>query len=427
MSNKSGADGSEPAGRHSSGGDPEATEGQLFRSLRNRNYRLLFGGGFASNLGSVMHAAAQGWLVLELTRGDGVAAPLTLGFTLGLQVVPTLLFGLYGSLLADRFAKWRVLMVGYAVMGALALVLGVLTVTGAVALWHVYAFSFAHGLAMALIKPSAAAFPREVAGRRNADNANGLGRASENVTRVLGPAVAGVLIAAFGTGPVFLVNAATFGVVELAYLLMRRDEFDAPDPVPSEKGQLREGLRYVRERRDLVVLMAAVALVSLFAMNSQVTHPVMSREVFRVEASSFGLVVAAAAVGGVVGSLLCARRTSTGIRDLLVAGATYAALVAASGLMPVFWAYLAIQVPAGAALAMFMTTAHTLSQVAGPGRLRGRLVGLYILLINGMAAFGWPLAGGLSGLYGPRSALVVGGLAALASVAAVALVRRRPH
>ncbi|GGU01628.1 MFS transporter [Actinomadura citrea] len=417
MSDVSGTGGADSARGGPPGSDPQAAQQDLnlFRSLRNhRNYRLLMPGQGISSIGAWMQMTAQDWLVLDLTHGSGTAV----GITAGLQILPALLFSLYGSVLADRYPKRRVLMVSQAVMGTLALVLGLLTVAGSVSVWNVYALAFGLGLAVTVDSPARMAFTFEVVGPRDVSNAIGLNNALFNTTMILGPAVAGVLIAAVGTGPVFLINAASFGAMELGLYLMREDELYVKDPVPRAKGQLREGLRYVRERRDLVMLMTIMLFVSAFGMNFAVTDALMSREVFHTGASSFGLVSAMMAVGGLVGSLLSARRRQPSMRGMLAAAAVFGVLVTATGLMPGYWAFVAMQLPTGMALMTFTTTAYSLTQLSAPEEMRGRVMGLYLLVITGSALIGYPLIGWLAEIFGPRSSLIIGGLASLASVVA---------
>ncbi|MEV3925452.1 MFS transporter [Actinomadura coerulea] len=415
MSDISGTDGADFAREGPPGGEPQAARHNLnlFRSLRNhRNYRLLMTGQSISGIGGWMQVTAQDWLVLDLTDGSGTAV----GITLGLQLLPVALFSLYGSVLADRYRKRRVLLISQAVLGTLALVLGLLTVTGSIRVWNVYALAFGLGVVMALNRPAWMAFTFEVVGPDDVSNAIGLNSATFNTTKILGPAVAGVLIAAVGTGPVFLINAATFGVMELGLYLMREDELYVKDPVPRAKGQLREGLRYVREHEDLVMLMTIMLLVSAFGMNFAVTDALMSREVFHTGASSFGVVTAMMAVGGLAGALLSARRRQPSIRGMLAAAAAFSVLVTATGLMPNYWSFAATQLLTGLAMTAFTTTAYSITQLSAPEEMRGRVMGLYVLVVTGSAPIGYPLIGWLAETFGPRSTLIVGGFASLVSI-----------
>ncbi|MEV0668181.1 MFS transporter [Actinomadura luteofluorescens] len=410
----SGADSTEegPPGRR-----PGAAQQNLnlFRALRNhRNYRLFMTGHSVSGTGTWMQLTAQDWLVLELTHGSGAAV----GVTAGLQALPVALFSLYGSVLADRYRKRSVLLATQAVMGTLALVLGLLTVTGSIEVWNVYALAFGLGLVIALNKPAWMSFTYEVVGPDDVSNAVGLNSATINTTKILGPAVAGVLIAAVGTGPVFLINAASFGVMELVLYLMREDEMYFKAPAARAKGQLREGLRYVREHRDLLMVMAVMLLVSAFGMNFTVTDALMSREVFHTEASSFGVVTAMMAVGGLAGALLSARRRTPSLQGMLVGAAAFSVLVIVTGLMPSYWAFAAMHLPTGMAMTAFNTTASSLTQLSAPEEMRGRVTGLYVLASIGSNPIGYPLIGWLAETFGPRSSLIIGGFASLVSVVA---------
>jgi MFS family permease len=370
-----------------------------------------------------MQRVAQDWLVLDLTHGSGAA----LGITTGLQFLPLLLFGLYGGVLADRYRKRRVLMVTQAVMGALALVLGLLAVTGSAQVWHVYALAFGLGLATVVDNPTRQTFAVEMVGRADLSNAIALNSAIFNMARILGPAVAGVLIATIGTGPVFLVNAGSFGAVLLGLSLMREDELRVREPVPRAKGQLRDGLRYVRQRRDLVMVLTLVLFVAAFGMNFQMTTALMSRQVFHSGATSFGLASTMLAVGALSGSLLAARRKNLRMRLLFVAAAVFGVLEIATGLMPDYVSFLVLLVPTGLALLTFNTAANAVMQLSVPSEMRGRVMGLYMLVFAGSSPIGSPLIGWLAEVFGPRSSMIIGGIVSLAAViGVVAVMAPRP-
>ena len=386
--------------------------------MRNRNYRLFATGQVVSNSGTWMQRVAQDWLILSLTHGSGTA----LGITTGLQFLPLLLFGLYGGVLADRFPKRRVLMITQAVMGALALLLGVLALTGTAQVWHVYALAFLLGVATVVDNPTRQTFAVEMVGPNDLSNAIALNSAIFNTARIVGPAIAGVLIALIGTGPVFIVNAASFGAVLLGLYLMREDELYVRDRVPRAKGQLREGLHYVRERRDLVMLLIIVFFVAAFGMNFQMTTALMSREVFHSGASSFGLASTMLAVGAVSGSLLAARRKRPRMRLMLVAAAFFGVLEIVSGVMPNYGLFLVTLIPTGVALLTFNTTANAVMQLSVPAGMRGRVMGLYMLVFAGSSPIGAPLLGWLAEVFGPRSSLIIGGVVSVAAVLGVVAV-----
>ncbi|MGI8330179.1 MFS transporter [Actinomadura scrupuli] len=390
----------------------------MFRSLRTRNYRLFAAGQIVSNTGTWMQRVAQDWLVLELTHSSGVA----LGLTTGLQFLPLLLFGLWGGVVADRYPKRRILMLTQVTMGSLALILGVLAITGTAQVWHVYVLAFALGLATVIDNPTRQTFVIEMVGRTDLPNAIALNSATFNGARILGPAVAGVLIAAIGTGPVFLVNAASFAAVLAGLALMRDRELNLAEPVARAKGQLREGLRYVRGRRDLVMVLILVGFVATFGMNFQITTALVAKEVFHRDAASFGLASTMLAVGALTGALLAARRTRTSRRQMLAAAVGFGVLEMATGLMPTYALFLALLVPTGVALMTFTTAANATMQLGIPAEMRGRVMGLYMLVFLGTNPFGAPIIGWLSEVLGPRASIVLGGLVATVTTLGVVLI-----
>jgi MFS family permease len=383
----------------------------MFRSLRTRNYRLFAAGQVVSNTGTWMQRVAQDWLVLELAHGYGAAA---LGITTGLQFLPMLLFGLWGGVIADRYSKRTVLMITQVSMGLLALILGVLAITGTAQVWHVYVLAFGLGLATVVDNPTRQSFVVEMVGKRDLPNAIALNSATFNGARLLGPAVAGVLIAAIGTGPVFLVNAASFGAVLLGLYAMRESELHVSAPVARAKGQLREGLRYVRGRRDLMLVLVLVGFVATFGMNFQITTALVARDVFHSGASSFGLASSMLAVGALTGALLAARRAARPrFRLLLISVLVFGAMEAATGLMPTYWMFLVLLVPTGIAMMTFTTAANATMQLGVAPEMRGRVMGLYMFVFLGTNPLGAPTIGWLAQHFGPRMTIVMGGGAAM--------------
>ncbi|WP_433333096.1 MFS transporter [Spirillospora sp. CA-294931] len=392
----------------------------MFRALRrSRNYRLFTTGQIVSNVGTWMQKVAQDWLVLELTHGSGTA----LGITTGLQFLPLLLFGLWGGVIADRYSKRRILMLTQMVMGSLALILGLLVVTGNAQVWHVYVLAFALGMATVIDNPARQAFVVEMVGRRDLPNAVALNSASFNGARLLGPAVAGVLIALLGTGPVFLLNAASFVAVLLGLRAMREGELVPSEKVKRAKGQMREGLSYVRGRRDLVIVLMLVGIVATFGMNFQITVALVAREVFHTGASSFGLASSMLAAGALTGALLAARRaTRPRLSLLLWAALAFGVLEIITGLMPTYWSFLALLVPTGIAMMTFTTAANATMQLSVAPEMRGRVMGLYMFVFLGTNPLGAPLVGWTAERFGPRFGIVLGGAIALTATLAVAAV-----
>lgn len=393
----------------------------MFRSLRNYNYRLFASGGVVSNVGTWMQRTAQDWLVLDLTHGSAAA----LGTTTALQFAPQLVLGLWGGMLADRYAKRPLLIAAQSVMGLLALTLGLLTVTGNAQVWHVYAMALLLGIISCVEVPTRQSFVVEMVGRDDLANAIALNSSSFNLARVVGPALAGVLIYALGgTGPIFLLNFLSFAAVISSLLLMRRSELRTPEPVPRAKGQLREGLRYVLDRRELLGPILQIAFISMFVQSFSMSIALMARTVFGADASSFGVASSAFAVGALGGGLLAARRTRPN-RRLLVGGAlAFGVFQILAGAAPSYPVYLALLVPAGIAMITANTAANATLQLGTTPEMRGRVMGLFILVFTGGAPIGAPLIGWLSDLAGPRTGVMIAGVMSVAGTGLAMLMTR---
>ncbi|MFL6130167.1 MAG: MFS transporter [Mycobacteriales bacterium] len=400
-----------------------AASGGMFRSLRVRNYRLYASGQVVSLTGTWMQRVAQDWLVLELSDNSGTA----LGFVLALQFGPSLLFSLWGGVLADRYDKRSILLCTQSSMIVLAAVLGLLDVTDAVRLWQVYLLAGLLGVASALDVPARQSFVVEMVGTADLANAVSLNSATFNSARIVGPALAGVLIAATETGWVFLANAVLTGAVIAGLLLMRPEELHRSAPTGRSPGQLREGLRYVRSRPDLLLPMALVFVVGTFGLNFPVTMALLAREVFGRGAAAYGLLSTALAAGSLAGALASTRRTARPSSRFLL-GATFAfgALEALIGVLPTYEAVLVLLVPTGLAALSFSVAANSSVQLGSDPAFRGRVMALYLMCFMGGTPLGAPLVGGLSDAFGPRVGVSAGGaVCVLAAVAAAILVARR--
>jgi MFS family permease len=388
----------------------------MFGSLRTRNYRLFATGQIVSNTGSWMQRVAQDWLVLNLTHGSGAA----LGITTGLQFAPMLL-SLWGGAVADRYSKRRILMVTQALMGGLALILGLLAVTGVASIWQVYVLAFALGLVTVVDNPTRQAFAVEMVGTGGMANAIGLNSAVFNLARIAGPAIAGLVIAALGTPVAFLVNAASFGAVLISLKLMRPGELHRVARAPRAPGQLREALAYVRERPRLWMTLILIFFVSTFGMNFQVTNALMSRGVFHTGAGAFGLASTVFAVGALGGALIAARRTRPTLSLLVATALAFSVFEMVGGLMPDFLAFVLMLVPTGLALLTLTTAANSTMQLGTTSAMRGRVMGLYMLVFLGGTPIGSPLAGWVAEVFGPRMVLISGGLISLVATVGVGL------
>jgi MFS family permease len=408
------------ASRPAAAGSPRA--GGMFRSLAVRNYRLFASGQVVSLTGTWMQRVAQDWLVLELSESGAV-----LGLVLALQFGPTLLFSLWGGVLADRYDKRRLLIVTQALMAAQALVLGLLVVGGAVQLWHVCLLAALLGTVSALDVPVRQSFVVEMVGRRDVTNAVGLNSATFNSARIVGPAAAGVMINWVGTGSVFLINAASTIAVIAGLVAMRGDELHRATRLGRAKGQLREGLRYVRGRADLVATMILVFVIGTFGLNFQLTAALMARDVFGRGAGSYGLLSAMLAVGSLVGALLSTRRTARPRQRFLLAAALgFGLLEVGVGLMPSYLAVAIALVPTGAVALSFTIAANSSVQLGVDEMMRGRVMALYLLCFMGGTPFGAPAVGAVSDAFGPRVGLIASGsICALATVGLGLVIARR--
>ena len=410
----------------------------IFASLRVRNYRLFASGQVVSLTGTWMQRVAQDWLVLDLSHNSGTA----IGITTGLQFAPVLLFGMYGGVIADRYNKRRILVMTQIAMGVLALALGLLDVTGAVELWHVYALAFALGIASAIDAPVRQSFVTELVGPKLLPNAVSLNSATFNTARVLGPAVAGVLIATSGTSWVFLINAVSFVGVLGGLLAMRESELFVGQRATRRPGAVREGLAYVRKRPELLAITALVGVVGTLGFNFQITSALLTKNTFHHGAGSYGLISAVYAFGSLLGALASARRGRAGRRRLVfVAAASYGVIEVVAGLMPTYWAFFALLVPFGFATLTFSTAANTTVQLAATPSMRGRVMALYLIVFLGGTPIGAPLVGWIAEVFGPRWSLVTGGVASASAAVLAALylarkerlrvephlLRRHPH
>nr|WP_229679798.1 MFS transporter [Saccharopolyspora subtropica] len=400
----------------------------MFGSLRHRNYRYYASGQVVSLTGTWMQRAAQDWLVLELSGGS----PAALGVAVALQFLPTLLLTLWAGVFADRFDKRRMLVVTQSALGICGFVLGMLDVTGVVALWQVYVLCLVLGSFAAVDAPVRQSFVVEMVGPAQLTNAVALNSMTFNLARIVGPALAGLLITAIGTGWVFLANGLSSVAVVTGLLLMDPALLHRVKPPPKERGQLRAGLRYVRGRPDLIVIMVLVFCVGTFGMNFENSFAVIARNLFGRDADGYGLLITSLAIGTLTGAALAARRSGRGrpqLRLVLVGAAAFGALEAAASLMPTYEVFAAALIPVGVAVMTFTTSANSTVQLAVEPTMRGRVMGLYMLLFFGGKPLGGLASGWLAEVFGPRSPILLGGLAsllaALAGAAVLAGRRRR--
>ncbi len=381
-----------------------------FASLSIYNYRLFAVGALVSNTGTWMGRVAQDWLVLtELAPSTSVAPPVALGIVTGLQFAPLALFAPVGGMIADRFPKRRILFATQSAMALTSLLTGVLVATGAVQLWHIYLLAFIQGVATALDNPARQTFVSEMVPHESLSNAVGLNSASFNGARLIGPGLAGLVIAAFGTGPAFFLNTLSFMGVLFALARMRPGELNIT-PRQRGKGQIREGVRYVRGRPDIVLIMALVFVLGTFGMNFQMTTALMATAVFGKGAGGYGLLGSIMAVGSLSAALLSARRPNPRLRVLLVAYGAFAVASAAAALAPSYIWFAVLLIPVGLTALTVITTATAMVQLSVDPALRGRVMALYLAVFMGGTPLGSPLVGWIGSAWGPRWTILIGSI-----------------
>ncbi len=384
----------------------------MFRSFAIFNYRVWFIGAVVSNIGAWMQATAQNWVVLtELTANDAGA----MGITMALQFAPPLLLVSVTGWVADRFDRRKLIMVTQSLMLLLAVALGVLVLTGVMTLPLMYVFAFALGIVTAFDNPARQAFVSDLVTRENASNAVALNAASFNTARLIGPAVAGVMIVLIGSGWVFLVNATTFIAMLVALALMRPHEF-IPRAVGSGRSRLADGFRYVGGRPDLLVIFSMVFLLGAFGMNFPIFASTMALE-FGHGADGFGLLSSILAIGSLAGALLAARRDRARMRVVIFAVGGFGLAMIASSLAPSYVLYAVTLVFVGFAAVTTLTTANGYVQTTTDPALRGRVLALYMAILLGGTPVGAPIVGWMVDAFGTRVAIFVAAIMALVACA----------
>ena len=387
----------------------------MFRSFSSVNYRFWFAGAIVSNVGTWMQRTAQDWIVLtELTDHDAIAV----GITMALQFAPQLVLSPWTGLIADRVDRRKLLALTQTASALLALLLGVLVLTGVAHLFHVYALALLLGVAAALDAPARQTFVAELVTDRDLPNAVALNSASFNGARLIGPAVAGVLIALVGSGWVFIINAVSYAAVLGSLAALRSDSMRPMPRAPREKGQIRAGFAYVRSRPDVVTILVMVFLVGTFGLNFAIFTSTMATVEFGRGATEFGLLSSIMAVGSVAGALLAARRDRPRMRMVMLAAAGFGATCTLSAFMPTYETFAASLALIGLCSLTMMTSANAYVQSTTSPALRGRVMALYMAIFMGGTPIGAPLVGAIANAFGPRWAL---GVAAASGFVAAAV------
>ena len=399
---------------------------QTFTALSIRNYRWYLTGQVVTNVGTWMQRVGQDWLVLEISHGNA----LTLGITTALQFIPFLLVAPLAGVLADRVSRRLVMVVAGLLAGAAALTLGVAVMVASASVGLVYVLAFVLGIAAALDNPARQALLGQLVPVSSLANAVALNSATFNLSRIVGPAVAGLTIALVGIGPVFVANAASYLVALLAIAALRPLDFHGSSPQRSSGATFAGGLRYLRSRSDLLIVLGLVAVVATFACNYQITTALMANQEFQVGVAAYGVMGSVLACGSILGSLLAARRAAVGLRFVVWAGMAVAVATFTAGLMPSYGIFLAFLPICGLLILTFTVSAQSYLQLAADEHVRGRVMGIYTLVFFGGNPVGAPLLGLVARELGPRWGLLGGGaLAAIgvAAIAGIAVARRRPR
>ncbi|RKF40821.1 MFS transporter [Paraburkholderia fungorum] len=383
-----------------------------FRSLRTFNYRIWASGAIVSNIGTWMQRTAQDWLVLtELTHHNATSV----GIVMSLQFGPQMLLLPLTGYAADHFDRRKLLFFTQAAMGTLALGLGILTVTGLVQLWQVYVFAGLLGCVTAFDSPARQTFVSDLVGEADLSNAVALNSTSFNAARMIGPAVAGLLIASVGTGWVFLINALSFVAVLGSLRTLRLNELKLKPRATRTRGSFVEGFKYVWTRPDLKAALLMLFLIGTFGLNFPIFISTMSVTAFHAGASEYGVLSSTMAIGSVTGALLAARRAKPRMAILLGAAAIFGVSCTVASLMPNYVLFGLALVVVGAATQTFNTSTNSLVQISTEPAMRGRVIAILLAISLGCTPLGAPVVGWVADRFGPRWALGVGAASGFAA------------
>ena len=386
----------------------------MFRSLREHNYLVWFIGGLASNIGTWMQRTAQDWIVLvDLSNHDAAAV----GITMALQLGPVLLLMPWAGLIADRLNVRKVLFVTQAAQGVLALGLGIIVVTGVAQLWHVYLFAFLLGVVSAVDAPVRQIFVSELVEKKDLTNAVSLNSVSFNAARMMGPAVAGVLIAVVGAGLVFIINAGTFLATIFALIAIRVGELRAQPRAPRARGQIVAGFRYVLTKPAIVVILIMVGIIGTFGLNFAIYTATMTTIEFHEGAAEFGVLSSVMAIGSVTGALFSARQERPRMRTIFLSATLFGLASALAAFMPTFEMFAVSLTLIGFSALMFITTANSMVQTSVKPSMRGRVMALYMAIFVGGTPIGAPFVGWIVNQFGPRWGLGVAAISGLLAAA----------
>ncbi|WP_417671833.1 MFS transporter [Roseibium sp.] len=384
-----------------------------FRSLKNRNYALWFSGALVSNVGTWMQRTAQDWLVLtELTDHNASAV----GLTMALQFGPQILCLPWTGAVADYFDRKKLLFFTQAIMGLQAAILAALTLSGTVELWHVYVLAFMLGCTTAFDAPARHTFAADLAGDKDLPNAVALNSASFNAARMVGPAVAGISIAAIGTGWSFFANAISFLAILAGLAMVDDSALPRRDRSKKLRGGLADGMRYIWQRDDLRTNIVMMFFIGTFGFNFPIYISTISVKAFSAGASTYGILTSCLAVGTVTGALLTAAREKPGMIHLVFGAAGFGTASLTATLMPGPISFGLALVALGVFAMTITTTSTAMIQLSTEPSMRGRVIAIRMAISMGGTPIGAPIAGFIADQFGPRWSM---GLAVLAGYAAL--------
>jgi MFS family permease len=396
-----------------------------FRSLKSYNYRVWAAGALFSNTGTWVQRTAQDWLVLTQLTDNNASA---VGVVMALQFAPQLLLLPWTGFAADYFDQRKLLMLTQAAMGVFALILGFLTVSGLVQLWHVYVFAFLSGCAAALDAPARQTFVAELVPENNLANAVALNSTSFNAARMVGPAVSGLLIASIGTGWAFIINGVSFFAVLASLYFLRKSELRSKPRALRSKGSFTEGFRYVAKRPDLLAILIMLFLIGTFGLNFPIFISTMAVNVFHSDAQGFGLLSSTMALGTISGALLAAARETPRFVNMLVGAVVFGVGCTLAAIAPGYWLFALALIVIGVAALTFTNTSNSLMQLTTEPSMRGRVMALRVGVTLGGTPIGAPIVGWVADAFGPRWALGIGALAGfLAAIVGLYAIRHRVH
>jgi MFS family permease len=372
--------------------------------------------------GTWMQRIAQDWLVLTLSH-----SVTAVGITVAMQFTPMLVFGLYGGLIVDRYSKRMLLMLTQGTIGLLSVLLAILALTGTIQVWHIWAIAFVVGLVVVIDNPTRQVFASELVGPRNLRNAISVNSSVFQLGGLIGPAVAGFLLDAVGAGWAFAINAVACMVTVLTLAALKKSKLIKITPVPRAKGQLKQGLAYVRRKPAIFWSVVMVAILSLFALTTPVILTAYANNVFKVGASGYGLFNTLIAAGAFTGAILSTRRKSVRLRGVMLMAALWGVLQALGGLMPNEFAFGATLVALGVGNLLFITAANSLVQMSSNIGIRGRVMSLYVLVLLGGQAIGGPLMGWVVSTFGPNVGLGISGLVPAVAALVIGIHLARKH